>query len=146
MENSNKKMGYGIVFLGVILLTTTFFLGLYTLLNPDFIEEFSDLITTEGDGIAALVDMLIYIIPVLLLFVMGSIGGRIIKHGLNLIKIPDQTGRKNLEKKKVPASSQKTNKKKDVSPPPRSPPRFYEESSSQEKIEEEPGKGGEDED
>jgi len=152
--DSNKSVGYGIIVLGIVLLLITFALAINAFLNPDFIEGFAELVETNREGIAGLVDMLIYLIPAILLFVMGSIGGKIISYGVKLVGSPDpdsekrsgkQTGRKvrrqpspkETRNKRTKIENTKTPKTKEQSPktPPPPPKSTDMEKEPQEKEE-----------
>ncbi len=87
MENENKIIGIGLLVLGISLMLVTFFFAVNTLINPGFIKGFSELIPVSGSsGIGNIVHAIIYFVPAIILFVMGGIGGRILKHGIVLIR------------------------------------------------------------
>lgn len=97
MVDKNKTTGYMVFALGVLLLLVTFSLAIYTYLNPTFIEGFSDLVELGNQDFAPFVDFLIYLIPAIFLFAMGSVAGKITKYGIQMIKSPE---RKTIEKVK----------------------------------------------
>lgn len=127
MKNTNRNVGYGIIALGVVLLVVTFALALNALLNPGFLEGFQDLVSPGDEGFGALIDMLIFIIPVLILFVLGSIAGKITKYGLNMIKIPDPKGAQESSGSK---KSAKTQRSPQPSPQPPAQPKSSQRSRS----------------
>jgi len=90
MADKNKATGYVVFALGIVLLLVTFYLAIHTYLNPVFIEGFSDLVEVGDEGIAPLVDFLIYLIPGIFLFAMGSVAGKITKYGIQMIKTPER--------------------------------------------------------
>ncbi|MFW5945598.1 MAG: hypothetical protein ACOCSJ_00505 [Candidatus Natronoplasma sp.] len=90
MVDKNKTTGYVVFGLGIALLVVTFSLAIYTFLNPVFIEGFSDLVEVGDEGLAPLVDFLIYLIPGIFLFAMGSVAGKITKYGIQMIRSPER--------------------------------------------------------
>ncbi len=87
MDNNIQKIGYGLLFLGIVLLLITFYMAVNTFLNPEFIQGFSDLLPQTGEsGIGNIVHALIYFVPGIILWVMGGIAGRFLKHGIVLIR------------------------------------------------------------
>lgn len=91
VKNKNQKFGYVVLVVGLILLLVSFFLSIIFLLNPEeWIKPFSELVDTGGGGIDNLVEVLLYFFPLVLLLVMGTIGGRIAKYGIQLIRSPDK--------------------------------------------------------
>jgi len=90
MKNNNQIFGYIVLVIGLILLLVTFSLAIVFLLNPEgWIHPFSDLVDTGGGAIGNLVDVMLYFFPLVLLLVMGSMGGRIAKFGIKLIRSPE---------------------------------------------------------
>ncbi len=111
MKNTNKKTGYIVIALGLVLLFFTFYLAVRPFLEPEFLEPFKDLVEMNREGIAGLVDVLIFLIPAILLFVMGSIGGKVVHYGIKLVRIPDfEEDRRDIRKPK-------TRKKKAIEQP-----------------------------
>lgn len=90
MVDKNKTTGYVVFGLGIVLLVVTFYLAIHTYLNPEFIEGFSDLVEVGDEGLAPLVDFLIYLIPGIFLFAMGSVAGKITKYGIQMIRSPEK--------------------------------------------------------
>jgi len=90
MVDKNKTTGYVVFGLGIALLLVTFYLAIHTYLNPEFIEGFSDLVEVGDEGLAPLVDFLIYLIPGIFLFAMGSVAGKITKYGIQMIRSPEK--------------------------------------------------------
>lgn len=95
MVDKNKTTGYIVFALGILLLLVTFALAIYTYLNPTFIQGFSDLVEVGNQDFAPFVDFLIYLIPAIFLFAMGSVAGKITRYGIQMIKSPE---RKTVEK------------------------------------------------
>jgi len=90
MKNNNQIFGYIVLVIGLILLLISFSLAIIFLLNPEeWIQPFSDLVETGGGGIDNLVEVMLYFFPLVLLLVMGSMGGRIAKYGIKLIRSPE---------------------------------------------------------
>jgi len=129
MVDKNKTTGYVVFALGVILLLVTFALAIYTYLNPTFIQGFSDLVEVGNGDFAPFVDFLIYLIPAIFLFAMGSVAGKITKYGIQMIKSPERRTvekAKRGEESRVPARDNRTQPKRQAtskgkSTPPRKP-------------------------
>ncbi len=86
-EKTNKnRIGVAIFALGLILLLFTFYTAFSVFTNPSALEGFSQLIPKgEGGGVLGSVfNIVIYVVGALLLWVMGSISGRIAKHGIKI--------------------------------------------------------------
>lgn len=96
MKDTNKNSGYGLLGLGLGILVLTFVFALYTFLNPGSISQFSELVPDEPSngeivkGVWQGVSVLIYVIAALLLWIMASVGSRITKHGISLIRSPEK--------------------------------------------------------
>lgn len=87
-ESSQNGFRWGVFALGLILLVMTFFATFMIFRNPAVLEAFSKLIpivnVQEGPLMMNnIFKVITYAIAVLLLWVMGSISGRIAKHGIN---------------------------------------------------------------
>ncbi|MBS3790345.1 MAG: hypothetical protein KGY66_05455 [Candidatus Thermoplasmatota archaeon] len=52
-------------------------------------QEFSDLVETGGGALDNVVSVMLYFLPIVLLLVMGSMGGRIAKYGIKLVRSPE---------------------------------------------------------
>ncbi len=89
MKNNNQIFGYIVLVIGLVLLLITFYLAINMLLYPDTLQAFSELVDTEGGGIDNLVEVMLYFFPLVLLLVMGSMGGRIAKYGIKLVRSPE---------------------------------------------------------
>ncbi|MFP3871552.1 MAG: hypothetical protein ACLFVL_01565 [Candidatus Aenigmatarchaeota archaeon] len=95
MKGKNEKIGFGLLALGIALLLLTFYLAMNAFLNPGSIAQFKELVpgTTGGEefseAMAQLVSVLVYIVAAILLWVMGSIGGRITMHGIKMLEVPE---------------------------------------------------------
>ncbi len=78
--------------LGLAILVLIFVVTLNTFLNPESIDQFSKLVPDEPsdrDIVVAVwqfVSILIYVVAALLLWVMASVGSRISKQGIKLIR------------------------------------------------------------
>lgn len=121
----NRKTGYLILSIGLGLLLFTFYLAIMAFLGPNYIQGFENLVQTNREGVAALVDVLIYLIPILLLSVMGAIGGKVMHYGVKLVKTqePQKVVESKEEKtppKRVKRTSSSREEKPAKSPPPKS--------------------------
>lgn len=85
-EKTNKnRIGVAIFSLGLILLLFTFYTAFSVFTNPSALEGFSQIIPeTEGGLLGGVFNIVVYVIGALLLWVMGSISGRIAKHGIKI--------------------------------------------------------------
>ncbi len=108
MVDKNKTTGYVVFALGIILLIVTFYLAIHTYLNPEFIEGFSDLVDVGDEGVGQFVDFLIYIIPVLFLFAMGSVAGKITRYGIKMITSPERKAIEDTRMRKKPVRSEES--------------------------------------
>ena len=87
-EKFEITSGLIVFFLGIGLLCLTFFLAFVTFIDPSKISPFKELIPNSVEGeTESLVEVLVYLIAVIILWVMGSIGGRIAKTGLEMYKM-----------------------------------------------------------
>ncbi len=90
MDRKDKLLGQYtgiIVFIsGVILLIFTFYIVYQVFMNPDTLEGFSELAPSTSGEFGQLVQIMIYFVGVMLLWVMGSIAGRLAKHGIDMWK------------------------------------------------------------
>jgi len=116
MVDKNKMTGYIVFGLGIVLLLVTFYLAIHTYLNPEFIEGFSDLVEIGEENLAQFVDFLIYLIPVLFLFVMGSVAGKITKYGIQMIRSPERKTVDDVRRRPIKSTQSGT-------PPPAQPER-----------------------
>lgn len=87
-------IGLAVFFLGVALLILTFYTAYSVFTNPETLKGFAALgPEVEGGEIGKLigpvVEMMSYVIAGLLLWVMGSVGGRIAKHGMKMYTAGD---------------------------------------------------------
>ncbi|MFP4142413.1 MAG: hypothetical protein ACOCTN_04000 [Candidatus Natronoplasma sp.] len=117
----NRKTGYIILAVGLALLLFTFYLAIQAFLGAEYIQNFEDLVVTNREGVAALVDVLIYVIPILLLVVMASIGGKVMHYGIKLIRTPDPKTldeKREEEKTAPPKRVKRTTSPKNKTPPP----------------------------
>ncbi|MBM4445216.1 MAG: hypothetical protein FJ020_07945 [Chloroflexi bacterium] len=78
--------GLVVFFLGIVLLLVTFVFALLAFLNPERIEAFTDLIPASEGEFEGAIKAMGYIVAVALLWVMGSLGGRIVGHGIQMFK------------------------------------------------------------
>ncbi|KXA95266.1 hypothetical protein AKJ37_00410 [candidate division MSBL1 archaeon SCGC-AAA259I09] len=90
-EESIKYSGLVVFFLGVGLLLLTFYIVYSVFMHPGALKGFAELAPEmKGEGAAELinpmVEVMVYVIAALLLWVMGSVGGRIAKHGLDMYR------------------------------------------------------------
>jgi type III secretory pathway component EscU len=89
--NKNEVIGFLTFGIGIGLLLFTFYTGYKILTEPKIILPFSELVplpqtTGIGEIIVPIIKIAIYIIPIGLLSIMGSIGGRIVKYGIVLLR------------------------------------------------------------
>lgn len=77
----NRTAGQIVFALGVGLLCSVFALGVLAFLDPGTLAGFADLVPESG-----LYQTLAYLIAVGLLWVMGSIAGRILSYGLAMVR------------------------------------------------------------
>lgn len=93
-SDSPDKIGSisGIItfFIGIALLILTFYAGFILLLDPNKLLAFADLIpileAPEGEIFAIFARVNVYIIPIILLFVLGYISSKITAHGIQLYR------------------------------------------------------------
>lgn len=79
---SNRTVGLLLLATGVAMLGGTFGLGVLAFLNPDILVEFSSLFP-ESKGLLRIVG---YLLPVALLWVLGSTASKVLSHGLALVR------------------------------------------------------------
>jgi len=89
--NKNEVIGFLTFGIGIGLLFFTFYTAYKILTEPKIILPFSELVPLPqtigiGEIIAPIIKIAIYIIPIGLLSIMGSIGGRIVKYGIVLLR------------------------------------------------------------
>ena len=77
----NRTIGLMLLALGVALLCFVFYLGYMAFTNPDTLAGFAALMDSDLYRFPA------YVIAIGLLWVMGSIAGRVVKYGLVLAKV-----------------------------------------------------------
>ncbi len=99
-ELGKRGLEIGILVLGVALLALTFFTAYSLFTNPEaFIDSFTEMVpeleTIElapGEEIdmeevmGPALEMMTYVVAAILLWVMGSVGGKLTKHGVSLYK------------------------------------------------------------
>ncbi|PTD93883.1 hypothetical protein C9439_05430 [archaeon SCG-AAA382B04] len=92
MEKEKFGFGSGVVifFLGIILLLFTFYVVYSVFTNPEALSGFQALAPQVGGElgqvIGPVVNVMTYLVAALLLWVMGSISGRITKYGISMYK------------------------------------------------------------
>lgn len=79
---SNRAIGLVLLAIGVGMLAGTFGLGVLAFLNPQMLADFSTLFP-ENQG---LLRIAVYIVPVALLWVLGSTASKALSHGLALVR------------------------------------------------------------
>lgn len=87
LENKDLKntVGFALFLLGAGLLIFTFFTAYRVFSNPDSLGGFAQLVSPSGDqGVGKILKIAVYPIAGLLLWVMGSVSGRLAKHGYKL--------------------------------------------------------------
>lgn len=116
-ENIGLFSGLAVFFLGVGLLAFTFYMAYTAFTNPSILSNFAELAPkVEGKAseiIGPIVEIIPYLIAALLLWVMGSISGRIAKHGLSLF-----SSRTKKEEKKVKKTDTQTEESENSSEKP----------------------------
>ena len=94
-ENKSGVNYFGLVVLliGLGLLIMTFFTAYSFISNPESLTKFATIapkIDTSDGGLGDLINPVLkivsYLVAALLLWVMGSVGGRITKHGLKIFE------------------------------------------------------------
>jgi len=78
--------GLLVFFVGIGLLIFTFVLAYLAFTNPDRIKTFTDLIPVSGGGYKDALKALGYVVAIGLLWMMGSLAGRIVGHGIGMFK------------------------------------------------------------
>lgn len=82
--------GLGVFLLGIILLLFTFYIAYSVFTNPETLTGFQVLIPEmsgeAGQVIGPIVEIMSYVVAGILLWVMGSISGRIAKYGITMFK------------------------------------------------------------
>lgn len=78
--------GLVVFFLGIVMLILTFVFALLAFLNPERIQAFTDLIPASEGEFEGAIKAIGYIVAIALLWVMGSIGGRVVAHGVQMFK------------------------------------------------------------
>lgn len=90
-ERSEIISGLTVFFLGIGLLCFTFYLAYTAFINPSNLSPFAELVPiAEEEKFGSLVKIAAYIIPLLLLWIMISIGGRITKNGIEMYKLKEK--------------------------------------------------------
>jgi hypothetical protein len=78
--------GLVVFFLGIALLILTFVFALLAFINPERIQAFTDLIPGSEGEFEGAIKAIGYLVAVGLLWVMGSVAGRIVGHGIRMFK------------------------------------------------------------
>lgn len=78
---NEKIVGYAVLGFGLGLLGFTFFAAYGAFTDPTVLARFKALAPSAGT-----VEFLAYLIPLGLLWIMGSTGGRIVSHGISLVR------------------------------------------------------------
>jgi len=87
-EKFEMVSGLIVFFLGIGLLCFSFYLAFVTFIDPSKLSPFSELIPISvEEEYGSLVKVLVYLIAVLILWVIGNIGGRITKSGIEMYKV-----------------------------------------------------------
>ena len=91
-ENNSGVNYFGLVvlLLGLGLLIMTFFTAYSFISNPESLTKFATLVPEINHELAGVIkpvmNIISYLVAALLLWVMGSVGGRITKHGLKIFE------------------------------------------------------------
>lgn len=85
-DSSRNRIGLTVFALGLILLIFTFYTAFSVFTNPSALEGFAQLVPETGgqQALGMIFNIVVYAIGALLLWVMGSVSGRIAKHGINI--------------------------------------------------------------
>ena len=86
MARAGNISGLLVFFVGIGLLIFTFVLAYLAFSNPDRIKAFTDLIPGSGGEFEGAVKAIGYVVAIGLLWVMGSLAGRIVGHGIGMFK------------------------------------------------------------
>lgn len=78
---SEKIVGYAVVAFGLGLLGFTFLTAYQAFMDPSILARFKALVSGEG-----WTELLAYLVPVALLWVMGVIAGKIVAYGNDLLR------------------------------------------------------------
>jgi len=98
-ENNSgvNYLGLAVLILGLGLLLLTFFTAYSFISNPESLTKFAALapeVSGEmGSIISPVLEIVSYLVAAILLWVMGSISGRVMKHGLEMF----ESGKENKE-------------------------------------------------
>lgn len=79
-------IGLVVFFVGIVLLILTFVYAILAFLNPERIQAFTDLIPASEGEFEGAIKAIGYLVAIALLWVMGSIGGRLTAHGIQMFK------------------------------------------------------------
>lgn len=93
MEGNKTEIISGLVifFLGIGLLCFTFFLAFIAFIDPGRLFSFGELIPISGEGqFGGLFKVGGYIIAVLLLWIMASIGGKVTRIGMDMYRLKEK--------------------------------------------------------
>ena len=86
IERFGSISGLAMFFLGIGLLCLTFFLAYSAFADPSGLVRFEGLIPISGDEFAKALKVLAYFVAIGLLWVMGSVAGRIATHGMRMFR------------------------------------------------------------
>lgn len=78
--------GLVVFFLGIALIVVTFVFALLAFLNPERIQAFTNLIPASEGEFEGAIKAIGYVVAVGLLWVMGSLAGRMAGHGIQMFK------------------------------------------------------------
>jgi len=91
-----SNLGLMVFFIGIGLLILTFYFTYSVFVNPGLVSGFANLAPSVdgelGEILEPVLKMASYLIPVFLLWVMGSISGRIASKGLSMDKSSPKDG------------------------------------------------------
>lgn len=92
MKRTGSICGLAVFFLGIGLLGFTFFVAYAAFKYPDELVRFTNLVPISEEGLSSLSKTAGYVVAIALLFVMGSrLGGRIVKHGIEMYRARPST-------------------------------------------------------
>lgn len=80
---TEKLVGYAVLGFGLALLGFTFSAAYGAFTDPTILERFGALAPDAGPT-----EFLAYLIPLGILWIMGTIGGKVVSHGISLVRTP----------------------------------------------------------
>lgn len=90
-----------VILLGIFLLGFTFYLAYSAFINPEILTKFNILIPgiSATQPFSQFTVLIGYVVAFLLLWVMGSVAGKMVKYGIDIHKVFSKRRREKEEKK-----------------------------------------------